>query len=112
MQGHTTGSICVLYETEGESVLFSGDHLAYDEEIGDLTGFKAFNRGNIEAQAQSIELLATNEYDFTWILPGHGRRKHFSSLSEKNRALEAAARRFREQSQYENFFGQGYHPRL
>ena len=105
-----------MYDTphDGDSVLFTGDHLANDEsdtEAHRLTGFKQFNCGNLEAQAESIAMLATNEYDFTWILPGHGRRRRFQSLTEKNEAILLTAKEFREESMYAQLFHQGYHPR-
>jgi hypothetical protein len=52
-----------------ENCLFTGDHLAYSLDDDDLTGFKIFNHGSIEAQHKSILRLADPKYDFQWILP-------------------------------------------
>ena len=38
--GHTAGSLCVMVKTAGDTVLFTGDHLAYSEKLGRLEGFK------------------------------------------------------------------------
>jgi hypothetical protein len=35
-----------------------------------LTGFKAFNRGGIEAQLESLVELLDVKWPFQWILPG------------------------------------------
>jgi glyoxylase-like metal-dependent hydrolase (beta-lactamase superfamily II) len=60
----------VIFGSVSESVLFTGDHLAYSSERNGLDGFKSFNHGNIVAQAESIRLLADDKYPFKWILPG------------------------------------------
>jgi glyoxylase-like metal-dependent hydrolase (beta-lactamase superfamily II) len=38
--GHTPGSLCVMVDTEIDTVLFSGDHLAYSASRKGLEGFK------------------------------------------------------------------------
>jgi len=39
-QGHTAGSLCIQVDTGVETVLFTGDHLAYSERKKGLDGFK------------------------------------------------------------------------
>jgi glyoxylase-like metal-dependent hydrolase (beta-lactamase superfamily II) len=55
------------------SVLFTGDHLAYSAANQALTGFRAYNHGSVEAQAESIQLLTSEDLHFDWILPGETR---------------------------------------
>ena len=43
--------------------------------------------GSYEAQKGSLEELASEEYDFKWILPGHGRMAKFESLGEKTKMV-------------------------
>lgn len=38
--GHTPGSLCVLVKTGRDTVLFSGDHIAYSASRRALDGFK------------------------------------------------------------------------
>ena len=68
--GHTPGSICVVIDTKycdsdyassnnnGDVVLFTGDHLAFSQRKGSLTGFQQYNKGSLEVQALSLEMLA------------------------------------------------------
>jgi hypothetical protein len=54
-----------------QTVLFTGDHLALAlEDTHRLTGFKAYNRGSLTVQAESIQALAAEDLKFDWILPG------------------------------------------
>mmetsp|Transcript_20072 Transcript_20072/g.34148 ORF Transcript_20072/g.34148 Transcript_20072/m.34148 type:complete len:406 (+) Transcript_20072:28-1245(+) len=105
--GHTAGSISVLYQpspsssssSEAENhqpmpALFTGDHLAFSGRTRQLTGFKQYNRGNIDLQAESIRMLASDDVTFSWMLPGHGRMVRFKSQAEKNALIEAAAEAF------------------
>lgn len=66
--GHTRGSQVLLYKNR---FLFSGDHLAWSPSRRTLTAFRGACWYSWEAQIRSMEKL-TN-YDFEWILPGHGR---------------------------------------
>lgn len=63
--GHTAGSISVLFRTGKDTVLFTGDHLAYTESRQALDGFRQYNHGNEFMQAVSIRLLADDSYSFT-----------------------------------------------
>ena len=82
--GHTAGSICALVKVaEGESALFSGDHLAYTQSRQGLDGFKRYNKGNEKVQGDSIRLLAGEDVQFQWLIPGHGRMLRFANDEER-----------------------------
>ena len=66
--GHTRGSQVLLYKNK---FLFSGDHLAWSSARETLTAFRGACWYSWTAQIRSMERLA--DYDFEWILPGHGR---------------------------------------
>ncbi|WOK92823.1 hypothetical protein Cni_G01515 [Canna indica] len=82
--GHTEGSVCLYYKTL--KVLFTGDHLAKSEE-SDLSIFEIYNKQTVSLQLKSVRKLL--DFDFEWILPGHGRRITFRDNQEKNSVLEA-----------------------
>ena len=71
--GHSHGDLALLYR---EKFLFSGDHLAYSPELKNLYAFKGYNWNSWEVQIQSVSKLAN--YNWSWLLPGHGRRAHAS----------------------------------
>lgn len=107
--GHTAGSLCVLYKTTKDAVLFTGDTLAYSASRKALEGFKRYNQGNVEVQEESIRMLGTDEYDFQWILPAHGRLVRFGSLQDKNKAVVTAADTFRDEDCENGALGIGYY---
>ncbi|CAL9151702.1 unnamed protein product [Musa hybrid cultivar] len=82
--GHTEGSVCLYYKPL--KVLFTGDHL-YGSEESDLAFSVIYNQQSVSLQLKSIRKLL--DFDFEWILPGHGRRVTFRDNQEKNSALEA-----------------------
>ena len=70
--GHTEGSACLLYR---DTWLFTGDHLAWSDALGQIVAFRRacwYDWGEV---IRSSERLA--DFDFEWILPGHGRRCRF-----------------------------------
>jgi glyoxylase-like metal-dependent hydrolase (beta-lactamase superfamily II)/ferredoxin len=69
--GHTKGHTVLLYKNK---YLFTGDHLAADREEQKLTAFRNFCWYSWPEQIKSMEKLVN--YEFEWILPGHGRRYH------------------------------------
>jgi glyoxylase-like metal-dependent hydrolase (beta-lactamase superfamily II)/ferredoxin len=69
--GHTRGHAVLLYRDE---FLFTGDHLAYDPEVGKLEAFRHVCWYSWEEQTQSMERLL--DYRFEWVLAGHGDRVH------------------------------------
>ncbi len=69
--GHTKGHTVLLYKNK---FLFSGDHLAFRRQLGHLGAFRDACWYSWAEQLKSMRKLA--EYDFQWVLPGHGRRYH------------------------------------
>ena len=71
--GHTRGHMVLLYRNK---YLFTGDHLAWSPNRETLTAFRSVCWYSWEAQTRSMEKLL--DYDFEWVLPGHGRIHHDS----------------------------------
>lgn len=69
--GHTKGHTVLIYKNK---FLFTGDHLAFRRQIGHLGGFRDACWYSWSEQIKSMKVLAN--YDFEWVLPGHGRRYH------------------------------------
>lgn len=108
--GHTAGSLCILVKTggSGESVMFTGDHLAYSAKRQGLDGFKRYNHGNEKVQVDSLRLLAEKRIQFQWILPGHGRMLRFANDEERTKAILEAADTFDKEDEGLGRFGIGY----
>jgi len=73
--GHTKGHVVYLYQ---EKYLFTGDHLAWDEEKSRLYAFRGACWYSWPAQIESMKRLLN--YRFEWVLPGHGRRMNLPVL--------------------------------
>ncbi|NEP27595.1 MBL fold metallo-hydrolase [Moorena sp. SIO3I6] len=69
--GHTKGHTVLLYNNK---FLFTGDHLAWSDQLQQLIAFRRHCWYSWEELIKSMETL-TN-YSFEWVLPGHGRRYH------------------------------------
>ncbi|MEG3921917.1 MBL fold metallo-hydrolase [Microcoleus sp. T3_A4] len=67
--GHTKGHTVLLYNNK---FLFTGDHLAWSESLQQLVAFREVCWYSWPEQIKSMQNLAN--YDFEWVLPGHGRR--------------------------------------
>ncbi len=65
--GHTAGSLCLLYRSR---FLFTGDHLWWNPRAGRLSASKAHCWHDWPTQLRSLERLL--DFDFSWVLPGHG----------------------------------------
>ena len=83
--GHTRGSAALLYANR---YLFSGDHLWQSEDSDELEASRSVCWYSWREQITSMERLL--EYEFEWVLPGHGRRHHASSPSRHARRDRAA----------------------
>ena len=79
--GHTRGSCALLYR----NVLFTGDHLWADEDDGRLSASRGVCWYSWPAQLRSLERLL--DFDFEWVLPGHGRPFHAPSPAAMRVAL-------------------------
>lgn len=69
--GHTKGHTVLLYN---QNFLFSGDHLAWSDRLHQLHAFRRACWYSWSELTESMRCLA--QYDFEWVLPGHGRRYH------------------------------------
>lgn len=67
--GHTRGHCVLIYKNQ---FAFTGNHLEYDEDIQKLRAFKDDCWYDWNEQKKSMQRLAN--YEFEWVLPGHGRR--------------------------------------
>ena len=80
--GHTRGHTVLLYR---QKFLFSGDHLAWSPNRNTLIAFRGACWYSWPEQIKSMARLL--DYDFEWVLPGHG-RIHHDSRDEMHRHLE------------------------
>jgi glyoxylase-like metal-dependent hydrolase (beta-lactamase superfamily II)/ferredoxin len=69
--GHTRGHMVLLYRNK---FLFTGDHLAWSPVRETLTAFRSVAWYSWAEQTRSMAKLL--DYDFEWVLPGHGRIHH------------------------------------
>ena len=67
--GHTRGHTALLYR---DYFLFTGDHLWWSRNRRSLNASRSVCWYNWDEQMRSVALLA--DYDFQWVLPGHGER--------------------------------------
>ncbi|KAL2635210.1 hypothetical protein R1flu_006689 [Riccia fluitans] len=80
--GHTRGHVCLFLKDRG--AMFSGDHMGASME-NEMFLDTVHNWFSVEKQLESFEALTS--YNFTWLLPGHGRRLKFQDVDEKNAAI-------------------------
>jgi glyoxylase-like metal-dependent hydrolase (beta-lactamase superfamily II)/ferredoxin len=71
--GHTRGHMVLLYRNK---FLLTGDHLAWSPNRETLIAFRTACWYSWPEQTRSMESLLN--YDFEWVLPGHGRIHHDS----------------------------------
>ena len=67
----STRDTVLLYD---QRALFTGDHLAWSDSLGQLYAFRRHCWYSWPELVRSMNKLA--QYDFEWVLPGHGRRFH------------------------------------
>ena len=72
--GHTRGHTVLLYRNK---FLFSGDHLAWSPNRNSLIAFRSACWYSWTEQTKSMQKLL--DYDFEWVVPGHGRIHHDSA---------------------------------
>lgn len=80
--GHTRGHSVLLHG----DVLFTGDHLAWSTRQDRLIAFRNACWYSWEEQTASMQRL--REVEFSWVLPGHGRRHH-ANPTVMRRSLDA-----------------------
>jgi len=82
--GHTRGSAALLY---AQRYLFTGDHLWGSEDDPErLEASRSVCWYSWTEQTRSIARLL--DFEFEWVLPGHGRRYHAESPAAMRRELE------------------------
>lgn len=69
--GHTRGHVVLLYKNK---FLFTGDHLAWSPNRNSLIAFRRACWYSWTEQIRSMQKL--RDFDFEWVLPGHGRIHH------------------------------------
>jgi glyoxylase-like metal-dependent hydrolase (beta-lactamase superfamily II)/ferredoxin len=85
--GHTRGHTVLLYRNK---YLFSGDHLWWSDERQTLVASSNVCWYSWAEQTRSMERLL--DYDFDWVLPGHGRRIHLGSDEMRSHLERCVAR--------------------
>ena len=90
--GHTRGHSVLIYR---DKYLFSGDHLWWSLNYQSLHASWNVCWYSWTEQTRSMERLL--DYQFEWVLPGHGRRAHFSAF-EMREQLKACVARMKEHS--------------
>jgi len=87
--GHTEGHCMLIYKNK---FLFSGDtltsHVRFNEPLEAWSPLYCWF--DFDVLAKSLERLA--EYDFEWLLPGHGRRHKLESGTARQSMLQAVKR--------------------
>ena len=81
--GHTRGHAVLLYR---DKFLFTGDHLAWSARRGQLIAFRDANWYSWPATIRSMERLL--DFQFEWVLPGHGAWHRAESPAAMRRELE------------------------
>jgi glyoxylase-like metal-dependent hydrolase (beta-lactamase superfamily II)/ferredoxin len=84
--GHTKGNTVLLYRNK---FLFTGDHLAWSENLQHLYAFRGACWYSWPELYKSMQKLLN--YSFEWVLPGHGRRFHSNTDTmhdQLNKCLE------------------------
>jgi glyoxylase-like metal-dependent hydrolase (beta-lactamase superfamily II)/ferredoxin len=72
--GHTRGHVVFLYRNK---FIFTGDHLAWSPSRETLTAFPSVAWYSWARQTESMSKLLN--YEFEWVLPGHGNLHHDST---------------------------------
>jgi glyoxylase-like metal-dependent hydrolase (beta-lactamase superfamily II)/ferredoxin len=88
--GHTKGHCVLLVHNR---FLFTGDHLDWDRDAGQLSASEDYCWYSWPEQTESMARLA--EYRFEWVLPGHGQKVHLpaDTMRQEMRRLAEAMRR-------------------
>jgi glyoxylase-like metal-dependent hydrolase (beta-lactamase superfamily II)/ferredoxin len=85
--GHTRGHMVLLYR---DRYLFSGDHVRWSDSIHSLHASRDVCWYSWPEQIRSMERLL--DYDFEWVLPGHGRRAHRSAAEMRQHLRDCIVR--------------------
>jgi glyoxylase-like metal-dependent hydrolase (beta-lactamase superfamily II)/ferredoxin len=85
--GHTRGHMVLLYRNK---YLFTGDHLWWSPNVSGLNASRSVCWYSWPEQVKSLQKLL--DYQFEWVLPGHGRRFH-ADAQEMRHQLEVCIER-------------------
>lgn len=85
--GHTRGHAVLLYR---DCYLFTGDHLWWSVNYESLYASPNVCWHSWTEQTGSVERLL--DYEFEWVLPGHGRRFHASPAEMRKQLAECLSR--------------------
>lgn len=85
--GHTRGHAVLLYQNR---FLFSGDHLWWSPAYRSLYASPNVCWYSWTEQTRSMERLL--DYQFEWVLPGHGRRAQAAAPEMRKQLIECIAR--------------------
>jgi glyoxylase-like metal-dependent hydrolase (beta-lactamase superfamily II)/ferredoxin len=83
--GHTRGSMCLLHN----KFLFTGDHLHWEPDTQTLGASRHVCWYDWREQTRSMERLL--DYDFEWVLPGHGRRANLPTDAMRRALAQCVA---------------------
>jgi len=84
--GHTRGHCALLYRNR---FLFTGDHIWWSRAKGRLNASQDVCWYSWQEQLESTALL--RNYDFEWVLPGHGERVRFSQQEMREQVQRLVA---------------------
>lgn len=85
--GHTRGHAVLLYQSR---YLFSGDHVWWSPNLQSLTASASVCWYSWAEQTCSMQRLL--DYEFEWVLPGHGRRAHLHAEAMRASLTACSAR--------------------
>ncbi|HEX3316305.1 MAG TPA: MBL fold metallo-hydrolase [Gemmataceae bacterium] len=85
--GHTGGHCCLLVD---DRYLFTGDHLGYDRHERRLDAHRDYCWGSWARQTESMRRLL--DFEFAWILPGHGQRIQLEPSEMRRQLAELVER--------------------
>jgi glyoxylase-like metal-dependent hydrolase (beta-lactamase superfamily II)/ferredoxin len=88
--GHTRGSVALIYRRH---YLFSGDHVWYESSLGRLHASRSVCWFSWTEQIRSMARLV--DFEFEWVLPGHGRRWQAPTRAAMRTEVAALAERMR-----------------
>jgi glyoxylase-like metal-dependent hydrolase (beta-lactamase superfamily II)/ferredoxin len=85
--GHTSGHCCLLVD---ERFLFTGDHLHFDRHERRLDAHRDYCWNSWPRQIASMRRLL--DFEFAWVLPGHGQRVRFEPAEMRRQLAELVER--------------------
>jgi glyoxylase-like metal-dependent hydrolase (beta-lactamase superfamily II)/ferredoxin len=91
--GHTRGSVALVYR---DHYLFSGDHVWYEPILGRLNASRSVCWYSWTEQIRSMARLL--DFEFEWVLPGHGRRWQAPGAAAMRAEIAALTERMRRKS--------------